>query len=111
MSVATMPRPHSTSSSTSIARLFISWPLLRKVPCRGCATLSEVSPVISLRQCRIISVPQKRCEAKRNRTLDPRDERLWDEMVREFRALGGTVENVRLGDGPLGRGLFPIDDS
>ena len=34
---------------------------------------------------------------------------LWDEMLEEFRALGGTAENVRLGEGPLGRGLFPID--
>lgn len=29
--------------------------------------------------------------------------------MNEFRALGGTVENVQLGEGPLGRGLFPID--
>jgi len=29
--------------------------------------------------------------------------------VDEFRALGGAVENVQLGDGPLGRGLFVID--
>jgi len=27
----------------------------------------------------------------------------------EFRALGGILENVRLGHGPLGRGLFPIE--
>jgi len=33
----------------------------------------------------------------------------WDELVNEFRALGGTIENVQLGEGPLGRGLFPID--
>jgi hypothetical protein len=30
-------------------------------------------------------------------------------MLDEFRALGGTADNVRLGLGPLGRGLFPID--
>ena len=30
-------------------------------------------------------------------------------MLDEFRALGGTAENVRLGHGALGRGLFPID--
>ncbi|HEX3652364.1 MAG TPA: hypothetical protein VHU18_06030 [Rhizomicrobium sp.] len=35
----------------------------------------------------------------------------WDELVDEFRALGGTFENVRLGHGPLGRGLFPINPS
>jgi len=35
--------------------------------------------------------------------------RLWDELVEEFRALGGTMDNVRLGHGPLGRGLFVID--
>ncbi len=35
----------------------------------------------------------------------------WDEMLNEFRALGGTAENVRLGDGALGRGIFPIDPS
>ena len=33
----------------------------------------------------------------------------WDEMLDEFRALGGTADNVRLGTGALGRGLFPID--
>jgi len=33
----------------------------------------------------------------------------WDELVDEFRALGGTLENVRLGHGALGRGLFPIE--
>ena len=34
---------------------------------------------------------------------------LRDELLDEFRALGGTAENVRLGQGALGRGLFPID--
>jgi hypothetical protein len=33
----------------------------------------------------------------------------WDEMLAEFRALGGTADNIRLREGPLGRGLFPID--
>jgi len=33
----------------------------------------------------------------------------WNEMLDEFRALGGTAENIRLGYGPLGRGLFPVD--
>jgi len=30
-------------------------------------------------------------------------------MLVEFRALGGTADNIRLADGPLGRGIFPID--
>lgn len=34
---------------------------------------------------------------------------LWEELLDEFRALGGTAENIRLGQGALGRGLFPID--
>jgi hypothetical protein len=34
---------------------------------------------------------------------------IWDELMDEFRALGGILENVRLGHGPLGRGLFPIE--
>jgi hypothetical protein len=33
----------------------------------------------------------------------------WDELLEEFRALGGRAENVRLGEGALGRGLFSID--
>jgi hypothetical protein len=33
----------------------------------------------------------------------------WDEMLAEFRSLGGKAENVRLAVGQLGRGLFPID--
>jgi hypothetical protein len=35
----------------------------------------------------------------------------WDEMLDEFRALGGTADNVRLGEGRFGRGLFPCDPS
>ena len=35
--------------------------------------------------------------------------RVWDDLLEEFRALGGTAENVRLGEGALGRGLFPVD--
>jgi hypothetical protein len=34
---------------------------------------------------------------------------VWDEMLTEFRALGGIAENIRLGAGSFGRGLFPID--
>ena len=30
-------------------------------------------------------------------------------MLDEFRALGGTAENIRLGQGALGRGVFPVD--
>jgi hypothetical protein len=33
----------------------------------------------------------------------------WDDMLDEFRALGGTANNIRLAEGPLGRGLFPVD--
>ena len=35
----------------------------------------------------------------------------WDQLVAEFCALGGIVENVRLADGPRGRGLFVVDPS
>jgi hypothetical protein len=38
-------------------------------------------------------------------------EQNWLEMVREFVALGGVADNVRLGQGRFGRGLFPIDKS
>ncbi|MFL6689620.1 MAG: hypothetical protein ACJ8IR_05460 [Alphaproteobacteria bacterium] len=34
---------------------------------------------------------------------------IWDELVDEFRALGGVANNVRLDYGPFGRGLFPVD--
>jgi hypothetical protein len=34
---------------------------------------------------------------------------LWNDMLTEFRALGGVAENIRMGHGPFGRGLFPID--
>jgi hypothetical protein len=37
------------------------------------------------------------------------DERAWEEMLAEFRALGGTAENICLGEGVYGRGLFPLD--
>lgn len=33
----------------------------------------------------------------------------WDGMLAEFRALGGTAENICLREGPFGRGLFSID--
>ena len=33
----------------------------------------------------------------------------WDELLDEFRALGGTADNIRLGHGEFGRGLFPVD--
>ncbi len=33
----------------------------------------------------------------------------WDEMIDEFRALGGTADNVTVGTGALGRGMFAID--
>lgn len=34
---------------------------------------------------------------------------LWDDMLDEFRALGGTADNLCLKDGRFGRGLFPGD--
>lgn len=33
----------------------------------------------------------------------------WDDMLAEFRALGGIADNVVQGSGRFGRGLFPID--
>ena len=33
----------------------------------------------------------------------------WYEMLAEFRALGGTADNICLQEGPLGRGLFSLD--
>ena len=33
----------------------------------------------------------------------------FEAFLAEYRASGGIAENVRLGQGPLGRGLFPID--
>jgi len=33
----------------------------------------------------------------------------WDELLDEYRALGGVAENVRLDTGPFGRGIFPIE--
>lgn len=38
-------------------------------------------------------------------------ERAWEDMLAEFRALGGTAENLCLRQGPIGRGLFPVDPS
>jgi len=35
----------------------------------------------------------------------------WDELLDEFRALGGTADNIRLGHGEFGRGIFPIDQA
>ena len=36
-------------------------------------------------------------------------DRDFQEMLVEFRALGGVADNLRMGEGPLGRGLFAID--
>jgi len=41
--------------------------------------------------------------------VSQRESLLWEEMLEEFRALGGTADNVCLGQGRLGRGLFPRD--
>jgi hypothetical protein len=35
----------------------------------------------------------------------------WEELLDEYRALGGVAENVRLGTGARGRGVFAIDPS
>lgn len=34
---------------------------------------------------------------------------MWQELLAEFRKLGGTAENICLRKGPHGRGLFPVD--
>src|ERR1041385_6586669 len=36
---------------------------------------------------------------------------LWEDMLGEFRALGGTADNICLKEGRFGRGLFPRDPS
>lgn len=36
---------------------------------------------------------------------------VFEDMLDEFRALGGTAGNIRLGQGAFGRGLFPADPS
>jgi hypothetical protein len=33
----------------------------------------------------------------------------WDDLLEEFRVLGGTAKNIRLGQGEFGRGIFPVD--
>ena len=35
----------------------------------------------------------------------------WEKTLERFRALGGVAENVQLGEGTYGRGLFPKDPS
>src|ERR1700749_2584582 len=37
------------------------------------------------------------------------DDRSWNEMLAEFRALGGVADNVCQREGEYGRGVFPID--
>lgn len=36
---------------------------------------------------------------------------IWEEMLAEFRALGGTADNICLKEGRYGRGLFPKEPS
>jgi hypothetical protein len=43
--------------------------------------------------------------------LNANSDRQWDEMLDEFRALGGTADNICLKQGAYGRGLFPRDPS
>ena len=33
----------------------------------------------------------------------------WDDLLDQFRALGGTAENIRLDHGKFGRGVFPVN--
>jgi len=35
----------------------------------------------------------------------------WDDMLKSFRELGGIAENIELGEGPRGRGLFARDET
>jgi hypothetical protein len=42
-------------------------------------------------------------------SCSPQPEWAWDEMLEEFRALGGVAENIRLGDGQLSRGLCAVN--
>lgn len=35
----------------------------------------------------------------------------WEQLLRDFRALGGVAENIAIRHGSRGRGLFPIDPS
>lgn len=37
--------------------------------------------------------------------------KLWDDMIEEFRALGGRADNICIRKGRFGRGLFPRDSS
>jgi len=46
---------------------------------------------------------------RNDRPNDRPNDWAWDDMLAEFRALGGVAENIRLGQGKFGRGLFPID--
>jgi hypothetical protein len=43
--------------------------------------------------------------------VDQSGSKLWEDMLEEFRALGGTADNVCLREGRYGRGLFPIHQS
>ncbi len=36
-------------------------------------------------------------------------DKAWEEMLAEFRALGGTADNICLRNGRYGRGVFPVD--
>ncbi len=41
--------------------------------------------------------------------MDQRTSRVWEDMLDEFRALGGVADNICLKEGRYGRGLFPLD--
>lgn len=39
------------------------------------------------------------------------NEQAWEEILAEFRALGGTADNICLKEGQYGRGIFPVDSA
>lgn len=49
--------------------------------------------------------------AAKEKAMSKAEAGLWEEMLAEFRALGGVAENVCLKEGCYGRGLFPVDSS
>src|SRR5580704_15806069 len=57
-----------------------------------------------------VAITDEKSSAARCDTITSCDcEPSWEDLLAEFRALGGTAENIALGHGQSGRGLFPID--
>lgn len=48
-------------------------------------------------------------KSKSDKGSSTTDSWLWDEMIAEFRALGGIADNVHRSEGKFGKGLFAID--